>query len=133
MHFPTASRRSPRPGEWSRGKAVTFVVTLAATQSVTLAARAAGMSRKSAYAFRARNAAFAQAWAVALAAPRSKASQGDKAKRAAPSTSSTRQSAIRPSEQHAARRDRFFARLAATRKLATTPTALGVARHSRAQ
>ena len=136
MHYPTASRRPPRPGEWSRGKAVTFIVTLAATQSVTLAAREAGMSRKSAYAFRARDAAFAQAWAVALDAGRAKAAEGDKAKHAAPSTSSTRQSVVGAVRQDAARRDLFFARLAETRKLATnhsTATTLGVARHSRAQ
>jgi hypothetical protein len=136
LHYPTASRRSPRPGEWSRGKAVTFIVTLAATQSVTLAAREAGMSRKSAYALRARDAAFAQVWTAALAAPRAKAAEGDKLTRAPPSTSSSRQSTIGAGGQDAARRDLFFARLAATRMLATTNpagTALGVARHSRAQ
>jgi hypothetical protein len=132
LHFPTASRRSPRPGEWSRGKAVTFIVTLAATQSVTLAAREAGMSRKSAYAFRARDASFAHAWDVALGASRAEAAEGDKAERTAPSTSSSRQGVSDPAGQDAARRDLFFARLAATR-LGSTPTALGVARHSRAQ
>ena len=133
LHFPTASRRSPRPGEWSRGKAVTFIVTLAATQSVTLAAREAGMSRKSAYAFRARDAPFAHAWDVALGASRAEAAEGDKAERTAPSTSSSRQGVSDPAGQDAARRYLFFARLAATRTLGSTPTALGVARHSRAQ
>jgi len=133
LHFPTASRRSPRPGEWSRSKAVTFIVTLAATQSVTLAAREAGMSRKSAYAFRARDASFAHAWDVALGASRAEAAEGDKAERTAPSTSSSRQGVSDPAGQDAARRYLFFARLAATRTLGSTPTALGVARHSRAQ
>jgi len=45
--------------------AVTFIVTLAATRSVTLAARAVGMSRKSAYALKQRDPAFAFAWAAA--------------------------------------------------------------------
>ena len=68
------TRRPRRAGDWTEAKAVTFIVTLAARQSVTLAARAAGMSRKSAYALRARNFAFATAWKSALAV----AVQGDK-------------------------------------------------------
>lgn len=60
-------RRSLRPHEWSNAKAVTFIVTLAAVRSVTLAAARAGMSRKSAYALKGRDSAFAAAWIAALA------------------------------------------------------------------
>jgi hypothetical protein len=119
LHLLSTPRRLPRPHEWSRGKAVTFIVTLAATRSVTLAAREAGMSRKSAYARKARDAAFAQAWDAALkprpdsdrqgaepkeveAAPVS-LNQGDKSNRAAPSTSSsTRSRSVRHAELDAA-------------------------------
>jgi hypothetical protein len=66
-------RRCRRAHEWSDAAAVTFVVTLAATRSVTLAARAARKSRQSAYVVRERDAAFAAAWASAL-----RAGQGDK-------------------------------------------------------
>ena len=61
-------RRPRRAGEWSQGKAVTFIVTLAAYRSVTLAAKRAGMSRKSAYALKGRDSGFAAAWKSALAA-----------------------------------------------------------------
>ena len=60
-------RRPRRPHEWSNAKAVTFIVTLAALRSVTLAAARAGMSRKSAYALKGRDPAFAAAWRAALA------------------------------------------------------------------
>ena len=50
------SRRPRRSGEWTEANAVTFIVTLVATQSVTLAAAAARMNRKSAYALKVRNA-----------------------------------------------------------------------------
>ena len=60
--------RPCRSGEWTQGRAVTFIVTLAATRSVTLAARAAGMSRKAAYALKSRDSAFASAWNAAIAA-----------------------------------------------------------------
>jgi hypothetical protein len=65
-------RRPRRATEWSPAKAVTFIVTLAASRSVTLAARAAGISRKSAYALKSRDPLFASAWAKALAATRRK-------------------------------------------------------------
>jgi hypothetical protein len=61
-------RRSRRPGEWTEAKAVTFIVTLAASRSVTLAAARAGMSRKSAYSLKRRDALFAAAWNAAVAA-----------------------------------------------------------------
>jgi hypothetical protein len=62
------SRRSARNGEWTASKAVTFIVTLAASQSVTLASARTGMSRKSAYALKRRDPVFAQAWEQALCA-----------------------------------------------------------------
>jgi hypothetical protein len=71
-------RRPRRTGEWTSAAAVTFIVTLAARQSVTLAARRAGMSRKSAYALKARDPAFAAAWKAAIAAGNLPRRQGDK-------------------------------------------------------
>ena len=61
------TRRPRRAGEWTEGKAATFVVTLAVSRSVTLAASRAGMSRKSAYALKRRDTGFAAAWIAALA------------------------------------------------------------------
>ena len=71
MPFLLRSRRPRRSGEWTSEHAVTFIFTLAATGSVTLAARRAGMGRKSAYALRMRDPAFDYAWASAM-----RASQG---------------------------------------------------------
>ena len=64
--LPRSPRRRRRAGEWTAAKAVTFIVTLAARQSVTLAAARAGMSRKSAYALKGKDCAFAAAWNAAL-------------------------------------------------------------------
>lgn len=75
-------RRPRRTGEWTETAAVTFIVTLAATRSVTLAAARSGMSRKSAYALKARDSAFAAAWAMAAAAGNGDRRQGDKAHKA---------------------------------------------------
>jgi hypothetical protein len=36
LHLLSRPRRPLRPGEWTPAKAVTFIVTLAATRSVTL-------------------------------------------------------------------------------------------------
>ena len=55
-----------RPHQWTQAKVVTFIVTLASRQSVTLAAARAGMSRKSAYALKGKDCAFAAAWNAAL-------------------------------------------------------------------
>jgi hypothetical protein len=115
-------RRPARPHEWTQGKAVTFIVTLAATRSVTLAAREAGMSRKSAYALKSRDSAFAAAWAEAQK-PRSKRRQGDKVDRAGtppapPPQGDKANPAALPISQAVRRladqaRDDFFAALAA--------------------
>ena len=53
---------------WSRERMAEFIVELAATQSVALAARSVGMSRQSAYRLRAREEgeAFDLAWEIAL-------------------------------------------------------------------
>ena len=60
--------RAVRTCEWTDVKAVTFIVTLAASRSVTVAAARVGMSRKAAYALRNRDGAFAMGWDAALAA-----------------------------------------------------------------
>ena len=73
MQFLSRTRRPRRPGEWTPENAVTFIVTLAATGSVTLAAQTAGMSRKSAYALKKRDPAFDYAWVAAM-----RASEGNK-------------------------------------------------------
>lgn len=111
-------RRPRRSYEWSPGKTVTFV-TLAASGSVTLAAKKAGMSRKSAYALKSRDPVFAAAWRAAsdvsggrptkLTHPRP---EGNIQTRAASSTGST---ANGPGSLAAAaeERDRLFARLSA--------------------
>ena len=80
MHLLSRPRRPRRAGEWTPAAAVTFIVSLAASRSVTLAARAAGMSRKSAYALKGRDPAFAFAWAAATQASRAPGLQGDKVK-----------------------------------------------------
>jgi hypothetical protein len=78
LHLLSRPRRPRRSGEWTPAKAVTFIVTLAATRSVTLAAREAGMSRKSAYGLKARDPAFAAAWAAAVKAGARVSIHGDK-------------------------------------------------------
>ena len=116
-------RRPRRSHEWDAGKVVTFIVTLAATHSVTLATREAGMSRKSAYALKDRDPAFAAAWNAAL-----KAREGDKVEEVyeapfpssqgdTPTGTGERQLRRRAAE---ARRDRLLARLAA-RNARTAP------------
>lgn len=72
-------RRQRRASDWTSARAVTFVVTLAAHRSVTLAAARAGMSRKSAYALKGRDAAFAAAWDQAVTVGTGRSRQGDKA------------------------------------------------------
>ena len=123
----SARSRPRRAYEWSNGKIVTFLVTLAASRSVTLAARAAGMSRKSAYALRDRDSAFADAWTKAL-----RARKGDKVEevegvpisplrddtttRAATSNVSSGQRGDEAERRRqSALRDRFFAQLAGKR------------------
>ena len=69
MNLLSRPRRPRRANKWNAGAAVTFIVTLAAGRSVALAARAAGMSRKSAYALRGRDPAFAAAWNAARSWP----------------------------------------------------------------
>ena len=96
-------RRPHRSGEWTFDKAVTFIVTLAAMRSVTLAARRAGMSRKSAYALKHRDPTFAVAWAAAVRAP-----EGDKVDEVHEPPVSTGQGDALPSRLD---RERSFVRL----------------------
>ena len=114
----TRSNRRTRAAQWNAAKAVTFIVTLAATRSVTLAALEAGMSRKSAYALKRRDPAFDTAWKAALA-PR----QGNKVEEVYEPPISPRQgnrvtlsagraSRARRRATDASRRDRFFTRFA---------------------
>jgi len=126
MVFLSPARRARRPGEWAPGRAVTFIVTLAATRSVTLAARRAGMSRKSAYALKSRDRAFSDAWQSALNARRARLQgdevdevedpsirhrEGDKATVAQARRQCDLWEHSTPGDDAA--RDRFFARLAA--------------------
>jgi len=76
LHLLSRPRRPRRPGEWTAATAVTFIVTLAASRSVTLAARKAGMSRKSAYALKGRDPAFAFAWTAAMQASQASVLRG---------------------------------------------------------
>jgi len=78
LHMLSKPHRRRRAGEWTGDKAVTFIVTLAATGSVTLAAGSARMSRKSAYALKTRDPAFAAAWGLALNAAARRPGQGNK-------------------------------------------------------
>ena len=112
--------RPRRAQEWDSGKAVTFLVTLAANGSVTLAAGKAGMSRKSAYALKDRDPIFARAWQSALAARRPRR-EGDKVEEVDGAPNPSRQgdtaAGTRDREllSRSALRDRFFASLAELR------------------
>ena len=107
--------RPHRPGDWTPARAVTFIVTLAATRSVTLAARAAGMSRKADYALKSRDPAFASAWKAALAANRPPARQGDKVDEVEGHPFSPGQGNRRFRRFDAELRDQFFSELTANR------------------
>jgi hypothetical protein len=73
------------------------------------------MSRKSAYALKSRDPAFAKAWEAALKAERAKTRQGDKMQEVEDPPVSSGRGDMRCRESEAATRDRFFARLAANR------------------
>ena len=116
MFLFSRSRRPRRAHEWNAGKAVTFIVTLAATGSVTLAARHAGMSRKSAYALKERDPAFAEAWKAAIGRRKGdKVEEVDEARFSpGPGDTPTRTGGCQLSRRAAeAQRDRLLARLAA--------------------
>lgn len=70
-HFPQLARLVPpsAPYHWSRAKMARFLNELAATHSVSAAARAVGMTRQSAYRLRQRlkGQAFDLAWEAAVA------------------------------------------------------------------
>jgi hypothetical protein len=109
-------RRPRRAGEWTDARAVTFIVTLAAHRSVTLAAARAGMSRKAAYALKRRDCGFAAAWesALAAAAPAPAKSKSDTEVYNPPIGGPLGNSAAMPRSRSldARRRDLFFANLA---------------------
>ena len=106
MHLLSRPRRPHRSGEWTNAKTVTFIVTLAATRSVTLAARGARMSRKSAYALKGRDPAFAAAWDAAM-----RASKGNKVQEVEGTPVSPGYGDTSPSRRD---RERAFVRLVAT-------------------
>jgi hypothetical protein len=72
----TTGQRPPRDHEWSPAKKAAFLRALAATQSVSRAARAVGMGRQSAYKLKRRLAGqpFDVAWEQAVADSRLRAS-----------------------------------------------------------
>jgi hypothetical protein len=109
----SSTARCIRHDGWTNARRVTFFVTLAATGSVTFAVASVGLSRKSAYALKRRDAAFASLWERALtmagktrsaACPPRSEGDGNRAAitPAAPSTGVNRV---------AAERDRFLASL----------------------
>jgi hypothetical protein len=117
-------RRPVRSGEWTSAKAVTFIVTLAATRSVTLAARASGISRKSAYALKSRDPAFAAAWTAARNAGAAASREGDKVEEVhdlpfSPGHGHTSPSRVERERQFAG----LIARLRDSRSLAPGPAA----------
>ncbi|HEY6662862.1 MAG TPA: hypothetical protein VIZ66_08055 [Sphingomicrobium sp.] len=116
MSFLSRPRRPRRAHEWCAAKAVTFIVTLAATQSVTLAARRSGMSRKSAYALKGRDPAFAAAWTAALNVRSAARREGDTSDTSDRPRVSRGEGDIRTPRRNARpdafARDRFFAELA---------------------
>ena len=121
MNLLSRARRPRRAKEWNPGAAVTFIVTLAASGTVTRAARAAGMGRKSAYALRLRDPAFAAAWKAALLArqgdkveevdgPRDPVGQGNRSRRS--KRTPTRSARVGWRTRDALLCDLLFARLA---------------------
>lgn len=82
MTKPNPAKRPARTNDeyrWTRPKLVAFLRSLGTTGSVTLAARAVGMSRQSAYRLRARSGpGLARVWDEGLALARTmRAAQGD--------------------------------------------------------
>ena len=116
MQFLSRPRRPRRSGEWTPAKAVTFIVTLAAHRSVTLAAEEAGMSRKSAYVLKDRDPAFAAAWDAALRTRKSRR-QGDKVEEVeGPPVSSSQGNTLHASLRADRRADRLFVALGRSRR-----------------
>jgi hypothetical protein len=117
-------RRPRRSGEWTPARAVTFIVTLAASRSVTLAARQAGMSRKSAYGLKSRDPAFAAAWSAAMKAGAATSRQRDKVEEVHEPPVSTGQVHTLPSRSERERRfTALVASLRESRPLAPCPDA----------
>jgi hypothetical protein len=116
LHLLSRPRRRRRSSDWSPAKAVTFIVTLAAHRFVTLAAAEAGMSRKSAYALKARDPVFAAAWTAALRTRKGRR-QGDKVEEVEePPVSSSQGNSLHAGLRADRRADRLFAALARSRR-----------------
>jgi len=116
LHLLSRPRRARRSSDWSPAKAVTFIVTLAAHRSVTLAAEEAGMSRKSAYVLKDRDPAFAAAWDAALRTRKSRR-QGDKVEEVeGPPVSSSQGNTLHASLRADRRADRLFVALGRSRR-----------------
>ena len=116
LHLLSRPRRARRSSDWSPAKAVTFIVTLAAHRSVTLAAEEAGMSRKSAYVLKDRDPAFAAAWTAALRTRKGRR-QGDKVEEVEePPVSSSQGNSLHAGLRADRRPDRLFAALARSRR-----------------
>ena len=116
MHLLSRPRRARRSSDWSPAKAVTFIVTLAAHRSVTLAAAEAGMSRKSAYALKVRDLAFAAAWNAALRNRKTRR-QGDKVEEVeGPPDSSSQGNTLHAGLRADRRPDGLFAGLGRSRR-----------------
>jgi hypothetical protein len=127
---PSPAGRRQRADGWTHGRRVTFVVTLAASGSVTFAAASAGLSRKSAYALKRRDAAFASLWDRSLAA--AQAAQWNSS-RITPKGNEgyTSPDPLQPinfinrRDADIASRDRFFAGLEAGRPVAFSRSRIG--------
>ena len=116
LHLLSRPRRARRSSDWSPAKAVTFIVTLAAHRSVTLAAAEAGMSRKSAYALKVRDPAFAAAWDAALRTRKCRR-QGDKVEEVeGPPVSSSQGNSLHAGLRGDRRADRLFVALGRSRR-----------------
>ena len=136
MFLLTPPQRPPRAGEWTKGAAIMFVVTLAATGTVTLAARAAGMSRKSAYALKKRDPLFAAAWHAANRAaicPPDRRTEGNTRRRGAPSTPSTFNRGGKGDVSTAVWRTRLLAKLRSSGDSGHSNRPASLARHSPTQ
>lgn len=114
---PSPPNRRVRADGWTHDRRVTFCVTLAASGSVTFAAASAGLSRKSAYALKKRDPAFAALWDRSLASARAarreafrRAAKGDEVH--ARSKPRRAINFVNRRKADLSERDRFFANLA---------------------
>jgi len=122
MSIRTSPQRRARADGWTDRKRVTFIVTLVASGSVTFAAASAGPSRKSAYALRDRDSAFASLWERALEAGKASHRGRVKGDTANPRDTVNMVNLRAPDRSNAsAGRDRFFANLQLRLSSASSP------------